>query len=355
MSRRLTPDAYHALAAERGLTWLGDVVTNNRTKTRWLCPKGHIWEARYSDVQRYGCAQCANERTGERCRHKPEKYHELAQARGFDWIGDYPKESHTKTRWRCSQGHEWNAAYGDIRDGHGCPHCAGLAPKTPEDYHSVAQMRGFKWVGGEVVSVITKTRWRCANGHEWYAAYHDVRKGNGCPHCSQQSPLTAGDYAHTAYVRGFFWVGTLPQSAHHRTRWQCQKGHVWEQTLQNIMWNKSGCPYCRDFVNGQPVSQVQRRLHEMIGGELNYPVGRYRVDVAFPDTMIAVEYDCWYWHTMYAERDQKRDDMLIKFGWHVLRIKSGVKLPLQSQFDEAVARLVSGDTYTEIVLDDWVY
>lgn len=419
MSKRLTPDAYYAIAALRGFQWLGPEVTNNRTKTRWLCPKGHVFETRYSEIQKgSGCSICAHEQTGERCRHKPERYHELAKQRGIEWIGDYPSESHQPTLWRCLQRHEFKMSYGDIRGGHGCVYCSGLLPKTEADYLTLAQKRGFKIIGSIPANVVSNAEWECSFGHRWKAAYHSIRKGGGCPYCSNSVPKTAGDYAALAAQRGIFWIGPMPQrtefltewqchlghrwfakfsNVYHRasgcpecsyeqrqssrrlkpdayyrlaekrgfiwlgshvtstnakTTWQCRSNHAWEATYNNIS-NGTNCPYCIDYVNGQPVSKPQRHLCEMVNGELNYPVKRYRIDVALfiGEIKIAIEYDCQFWHSGLSDHENKRDAYLTKHGWRVLRVKANIALPTLEQLDYAISGLLFGEIYTEIVLD----
>lgn len=351
MSRRLTPDAYHAIAALRGFQWLGPEVSNNRTKTRWLCPKGHVFETRYSEIQKGGgCIFCANERAGERCRHNPEKYHQLASERGFQWIGEYPSESHQPTLWQCPQGHEWKAAYGDIRDGHGCPICYDHTPRTEEHYHKLAQERGFKLVGSIPANVVSKAEWECSKGHRWKIPYHDLQ---GCPFCYGNSPKTSGDYIEAAKHRGFFWLGPLPKGVNYKSWWQCQQGHKWEATYTNIVFRKSDCPLCKEYVNGQPVSKLQRRIHEMIGGELNYPVKRYRIDIALfvDDVKIAIEYDGSWWHK--PEAMTVRDNHLLSNGWRILHIKSGRLVPSKKRLQAHIDRLVAGETFLEIILSDW--
>ena len=46
------------------------------------------------------------------------------------------------------------------------------------------------------------------------------------------------------------------------------------------------------YLNGLvPCSNQQRYLHKLLGGELNYPVSRLSLDIAFPEDKIYIEYD----------------------------------------------------------------
>ena len=109
------------------------------------------------------------------------------------------------------------------------------------------------------------------------------------------------------------------------------------------------------MVHGARVSQVQRDLCDILGGNLNEPVGSYRVDVALTvrGVRIAVEYDAWYWHGDRQQHDAQRDTEIISAGWRVLRVRSNEQLPTRVQLQEAMARLVEGEERVQIVLPDW--
>lgn len=115
-----------------------------------------------------------------------DDYHTLAASRGIEWIGgEVPQNSGKfKTRWRCPNGHEWEVAYGNIQSGNGCFYCSPTSPLTPDDYRALAERRGFTWVEtSRKLTTSTKNLWRCPNGHEWEATYGNIKKGSGCPHC----------------------------------------------------------------------------------------------------------------------------------------------------------------------------
>lgn len=119
---------YCAIAKERGFIWLGPEVPTTKINTWWECEKGHQWETRYSGIrQGRGCPHCSN-----RAPKTAEDYHALASewtggdyhAPAIEWVGEeLPPTIMTKTRWRCSRGHEWETYYNSIQQGTGCPHC----------------------------------------------------------------------------------------------------------------------------------------------------------------------------------------------------------------------------------------
>jgi hypothetical protein len=345
-----TPEDYHALAEERGFRWLGPEVPNVRTKTWWQCEEGHCWEAVYDKVrQGRGCPACAGALP-----RTPADYHALAAERGFRWLGPEVPSAHDKTSWECEEGHRWEASYSKIQYGTGCPFCAGVAPRTPEDYHALAEERGFRWLGPEVATTHDKTWWECEQEHRWETGFAYIQQGTGCPFCAGRAPKTSAGYHALATERGFRWIGPEVSKTTIKTWWECKEGHCWEAHYNNIKFGR-GCPVCVDIVNGARVSQVQRDLCAMLGGELNHSFGRYKIDVALDldGVAVAIEYDAWYWHGGQEEYDAQRDEEMIAAGWRVLRVRSNAQLPTRRRLDAAIGRLLAGETQVEIVLDDW--
>lgn len=85
------------------------------------------------------------------------------------------------------------------------------------------------------------------------------------------------------------------------------------------------------YENGTaPCSNQQRHIHSLIGGELNYPVDKCSLDIAFPEQMVYLEYDgsghdlCTKWTPRedFDKRQFKRKMFLQNAGWKLIRIIS---------------------------------
>ena len=200
------------------------------------------------------------------------------------------------------------------------------------------------------------TEWRCSAGHLWSASFNLIQRTTECWRCSDTFPRTPDDYLTLAAERGFEWVGTFPDNATKKTEWKCKKcEHVWPAAYTTIKSGR-GCPNCVDMVNGAKVSKKQRELCEMVGGELNAArVGRYTIDIVkrVNGLDIGIEYDSWFWHGADAEYDAKRDRLLREAGWRILRVRTNDLLPTKEQIDDAIGRLIQGDLWLDIELDDW--
>lgn len=355
--KRKTAEDYEQAARVRGIVWLGPYPANAHTPTRWRCPEGHEWEAALHSLR--SCFTCSYKDRAASQRLVPDDYRALAEKFGVEWLGPEVRNSAEKTNWRCKHGHEWSAPYRGFR---GCticnyPHRAEKRRNTSADYHALAAERGLIWLGPEVTSTSKRTKWQCPHGHVWETSYSCIQGGCGCRTCAYEQRFEARRQKADAYVavaaaRGYVWLGPEVKSTKNATSWRCSNGHTWEASYNNIS-RGSGCPGCLGYVNGVRVSEQQKQLALLVGGELNYKVGRYAVDVALPERLFALEYDCHYWHKGREAKDRERARRLIALGWKVLRVKGSYTLPTKLQLDAAFDAFEQGQGYQEIVLADW--
>jgi len=349
------PEDYHALAAQRGMKWHGPYVGKVVSPITWECAKGHRFEMPFYQLERvgYGCPRCS-------C-VQPEEYHALAAKRGFVWLGPEVRTTLVKTWWQCSEGHKWEATYNALK---GCPTCwfSRLSKEVrhpEEDYHRVARERGLVWLGTEVPTVSELTEWACGNGHKFSMSYRSILRSKKCYACwlnewGEQRRIKSEQYHTTAKARGLVWLGPEVSKTRLNTWWECANGHKWFTSYNSVL-KGANCPECQDIVNGRKVSKVQRVLCGMVGGELNYKIGRCTADVVLSvnDVKIVIEYDCDYWHAKTLANDRRRAQYMIRRGWKVISVKSSAKLPSLEQLQDAFHILANGESYYEIVLDDW--
>jgi very-short-patch-repair endonuclease len=350
--KRLTADDFHAIAAERGMKWMGQEVVDARTKTLWLCPNNHEWESSHNNLRKgFGCPHCSG-----KAQRKPEHYVELTRQSGKDieWIGPEVSNTGAKTGWHCLVcDYKWQTSYDTIKSGAGCPRCAKRETKTIEDYRELERITGYTWKSEQLPeNVTTKTIWGCPYGHEWPASYSVIKAGNGCPHCAGNARHQPEDYIELGRIKGFVFEGPEVTNVSTQTYWICQNGHRFPANYNNIQQGH-GCPQCIDIINGAKVSRVQKELCQAISGELNYPVLTFNIDVALVGEKIAIEYDAYYWHSGREEYDAERDKILMGHGWRILRIKSNALLPTQRQINRALNKLRNGETFATITLKDW--
>jgi hypothetical protein len=118
-------------------------------------------------------------------KHKsPAAYHSLAEQRGFTWLGPLPQNTMGKTGWQCEQGHVWYAPYHNLNDRSGCPLCNPRSHRTDETYFSLAAATGLTWLGPNPPNRDALTNWQCVEGHRWAASYREIAAGQRCAVCT---------------------------------------------------------------------------------------------------------------------------------------------------------------------------
>ncbi len=109
-----------ALAMEHGGQCLSRKYVNGRTPLKWKCDKGHVWEAKSEYVKGgHWCHQC-----GGSLRLTIEEMHRLASKRKGKCLSKEYINARTKLRWQCAEGHIWEAVPDSIKSGSWCRICS---------------------------------------------------------------------------------------------------------------------------------------------------------------------------------------------------------------------------------------
>ena len=97
-------------------------------------------------------------------------------------------------KFRCAEGHEWEATPTNIRHSRGvgtwCNECSKkvIGDKsrkyTIEDMHKLAKSKKGKFLSDEFKNVNHNYDWECEKGHRWSTAPMYVIKGTWCRKCS---------------------------------------------------------------------------------------------------------------------------------------------------------------------------
>lgn len=238
----------------------------------WRCDRGHEWRASVkSRVEGAGCPVCANRVVIPGVNDLATVAPELAKQwhpgkNGPLTPAQVLSGSQRKAWWRCSRGHEWQAAIYSRVAGKGCPVCMGKTIVPGEnDLESYSPELARQWIrekNGALtpdrVSISSNKRvwWRCDKGHEWQSAV-SARTGrqSGCPYCGNRKVLPGfNDLKTMEPMVAAQWHPTLnaplepdmvlPGSAK-RVWWKCSDGHEWRAVIYSRTGaQKCGCPYC---------------------------------------------------------------------------------------------------------------
>ncbi len=220
------------LAQKRNGRCLSSNYINSRICLKWMCNKGHKWEAAPNSIKQGSwCPYCAG-----KAKKTIKDMHELAAAKNGKCLSDKYINTSTKLLWQCAYGHTWEAI---PQKNYWCPYCAGLAKKTIQDMHEFASKKGGKCLSNKYVNSKTKLKWECASGHIWQAVPND----SWCPFCGGTAKKTIKDMHKLAAANNGKCLSVKYINKRTKLKWECSKGHKWETAPTNV---QSGCwcPYC---------------------------------------------------------------------------------------------------------------
>jgi len=111
-------------AQDRGGQCLSGEYLGATARYKLRCAEGHEWEARGINVVAGAwCQLCSFDAK----RLSIEHAHEAARAKGGSCLSDSYLNCATKLRWLCDRGHEWQATLGSVRTGHWCKQCDAMS------------------------------------------------------------------------------------------------------------------------------------------------------------------------------------------------------------------------------------
>lgn len=191
MSTKLTINQIRALLDKKGYKLLTTVYKNIYQKLDVVCSVGHLYHPTAKSINRgSGCSVCYNSTEKRRSvksqPHKIQEAKDIAYKHGGECLSTTYINNREKLKFRCSKGHEWETNFKVINHGSWCPICQ-LGGSTSDKLllaQDTAIKRGGKLVSYNVL-LSKKMTWECDAGHQWDATYQNVIYNHSwCPYCS---------------------------------------------------------------------------------------------------------------------------------------------------------------------------
>jgi hypothetical protein len=179
-----------SLAQGLGGDCLSTIFNGSDKKHLFLCGKGHKWEALASNVKLgTWCPICKPDRIGDSNRkHTVQSMNALAAKKGGKFTSTDFKSVNNKYEWECSRGHRWLACPTDVTKGSWCESCTTIErqEKLLKEFQQLAQSRGGACLSKEYIDSYTKLKFCCSEGHEWLARPGNVKNSKAwCPQCAK--------------------------------------------------------------------------------------------------------------------------------------------------------------------------
>ncbi|MEZ7956861.1 MAG: hypothetical protein QMC23_07605 [Rubritalea sp.] len=188
MSKKLTIEEMRAIAKEWGGRCLSDTYVNATTKLKWQCSEEHVWAAAPSVIKSgRWCPLCRKKKaTHANTKYSIADMRKLAEKKGGECLSTVYTSTVNKLKWKCSESHEWEAIPKNmLLKGTWCPFCAGKAPRAISEMQTIAEERGGECLSKTCTHIHKKLRWRCSEGHEFEAApAHVIHSGSWCRICA---------------------------------------------------------------------------------------------------------------------------------------------------------------------------
>lgn len=259
---RLPPNAAARLAAlqkvarERGGRCLAGEYLGARVRLEFECAAGHRFEGVPEHVLKgTWCATCR--------RHSPDRLREIqeiAAKRGGVCLSTEYRPARERMRFRCAQGHEWEASSGHISEGSWCPKCRNRTT-TLADLNALVAEHGGRCVSRQYFDSTHALTWECKLGHRFRRQVGAIRRnGWWCPQCRTMSGAVA-KALRVAEERGGALVSTRGITSNARLRWRCAKGHEWISKPVSVATGRRWCRECQRL----GIDQMQALAAERFG------------------------------------------------------------------------------------------
>ena len=235
---------------------------------KWQCAKGHQWEATFTSVvgNNAWCGLCAGVKVNPE--EMIQKAREAAIKNGGECLSDTYINANTSLKWICGNGHEWYAKYASvIRNGSWCGICVGQHV-DPVNRIKIARetaiIRGGKCLSETYIDKKKMLRWRCSEGHEWDANYQNVVTGKTwCGFCDgyhvvpEESLKKAKELA---IKNGGLCLSDTYTGSKSKLNWRCNRGHEWQANFASVVNNGNWCAICSEGVKERLCRDVLEQL-----------------------------------------------------------------------------------------------
>ncbi|MEK9207750.1 MAG: hypothetical protein AAB922_04660 [Patescibacteria group bacterium] len=175
------------IAKEQGGRLISKIYLGSHSNHVWECSMGHKWKATPHNIKRgRWCPKCATEMRGNLTRLDIERMQELANKHGGKCLSIKYINAGTELKWQCANGHVWESTPNKIQQGRWCAKCSRRFPLDMKEMQKIAKKKGGKCLSTVYINARTKLKWRCSQGHEWEAIPDSVKRGTWCPICARK-------------------------------------------------------------------------------------------------------------------------------------------------------------------------
>lgn len=232
----------------------------------------------------------------------------FAQQYNFELLDFYEKDNKKYVSVKCKNGHIHDLTWICFRRKHGCKECN--RKYTKEFIINYAKERKYKIQSFDNYSDLNSPlTFICQNGHLLKTTFANFMNGRRCPICEGGKNFYTQEELEEIFKNEGCELLSTFKVQKDMVNFKCNCGNYSSIRIDHFL-NGIRCDECAKekrritmYENGTaPCSTQQKYLHNLLGGELNYPISNCSLDIAYPEEKIYIEY-CGGGH-----------DLQVKFG-----------------------------------------
>jgi ribosomal protein S27E len=289
----------------------GYIGANSKLKVR--CPEGHEYKVNFGGFK-YGirCLECSGKKklTYDFVKGYIESF-------GYKLLSKIYKNSQSKLKVKCPEGHEYKVTWGDFQQGYRCLICFGTKKLTYEFVKEQIEKEGYELLSKEYTNANTKLKLRCSKGHEYKVVWSSFQTGCRCPECSPNKKLTYEFVKELIEKEGYYLLSNTYKNTNTKLRIRCNKGHEYKVRFGDFQQGIR-CPICwAESTSSKVEIEIFEYTKELYDGDV---ISNDRTQIVNPETGCGLELDLWipelnkaiefngvYWHSL--KNVKKRDSI----------------------------------------------
>ncbi len=254
----------------------------------------------------------------------------------------------SKLNIECPKGHKYSVRFNSFKSGHRCRICYNEKQRFIFNYiKNYIKNKNYKLLSIEYINIRKKLKLKCPKGHEFPMSFNQFKNMKSrCPYCNIENQKHTFEFVKKYIEKQRYELISVEYiNAHNKLKLKCPKGHEYPVNFNNFK-NGQRCPYCNIYRNQEKCRKIFEQLTNKKFPKtrpkwIRNPKTNYllELDGYCRELKIAFEYDgiqhfeehiFFHKHKNCSlkniqERDRLKDQLCLKNGVKLLRIKYKVK------------------------------
>lgn len=291
MIKKYDIEYFKILATNNGGKCLSEKYEGSDHKLKIRCKDGHVWEARPFNLinRKSWCPYCCG-----RGKDNIETFKKIAIEKNGECLSTEYINCRTKLKFKCNDGHVWETLPRTIKYSKSwCPICSGHIKLDINEAQEIAKHNGGKCISPIYTNANTNLLWECKHGHIWLANINRIKNSNDwCPICSKNKKLTIEEMQKIAIERNGKCISEKYINSNTKLLWECKFGHQWMAKPRQIKNLNRWCPICNESLGERIIDGYLKRNNVLFEREKKFKNCKgKRFDFYLPEYNILIEYD----------------------------------------------------------------